>query len=372
MYKPDYETLRQETGFGWSVRVAYPALLELTGIPIRELYRDPQAGIELYRKGRPLVREMFGPVPDLPAPSTPPISYGHINALGIELVFPEGGEVNYERNDMSLTELTQLLRKDIAFETAGMAPFYLGYREKLQEAFPDEQAGFSFSLEGPMTTAYELRDTNVFYDPYDNPEQFKEFLEALTTSIVAFSHFLAEVRGNPPVNPTAGGLVDDVASMFGPEMWPEFVLPYIEQYYRGTTTGKRRAHIEDLRREQLPLLEELNLVEYDPSISHKLNPKIIRDTCRVPFGWRLGNFHYHGLTPGLVRDFVFQAAADGSCRVWTNISYTMCNEETAAKVHAFIDAAQQVEKMLSKGAGLDAIGRCVSDDGRRKLWDNWP
>ncbi len=75
--------------------------------------RIPQAGIELYRKGRPLVREMFGPVPDLPAPSTPSISYGHINALGIELVFPEGGEVNYERNDMSLTELTQLLRKDI-------------------------------------------------------------------------------------------------------------------------------------------------------------------------------------------------------------------------------------------------------------------
>ena len=372
MYRPDYETLRRESGFGWSVRATYPALLELTGIPIQELYRDPQAGIELYRKGRPLVRKMFGPIPDLPAPSTPAISYGHINALGIELVFPEGGEVNYERNDMSLEELTRLLRRDVAFESAGMAPFYLDYRETLREAFPDEEVGFSFSLEGPMTTAYELRDIDVFADPYESPEELKEFLAALTDSIVEFSHFLAGVRGHPPVNPAGGSLVDDVASMFGPAMWPVFVLPYIEQYYQGTTTGKRRAHIEDLRQEQLPLLEKLNLVEYDPSISHKLNPKIIRDTCRIPFGWRLGNFHYYGLTPGLVRDFVFQAVADGASRVWTDISYTLCNDEMAVKVKAFIEAARQVEAMLSKGAGLDEIGRCVSKEGRVKFWDNWP
>ena len=38
--------------------------------------------------------------------------------------------------------------------------------------------------EGPMTSAYELRDLDVFTDIYDAPEKFKRFMDLLTESIV--------------------------------------------------------------------------------------------------------------------------------------------------------------------------------------------
>ena len=39
--KPNYETLRQETPFGWSAAAAYSALLPLAGVGIREFYLAP-------------------------------------------------------------------------------------------------------------------------------------------------------------------------------------------------------------------------------------------------------------------------------------------------------------------------------------------
>ena len=89
--KPDYSALRAETPFTWSVSATYLALLEVTGIPIRRFNLDPAAGVELYRKGWPMLREMFGEDVALWGPSTPPISYGHVNGLGSRLTFPDGG-----------------------------------------------------------------------------------------------------------------------------------------------------------------------------------------------------------------------------------------------------------------------------------------
>ncbi|MDP6749196.1 MAG: hypothetical protein QGH37_19655 [Candidatus Poribacteria bacterium] len=40
------------------------------------------------------------------------------------------------------------------------------------------------------------------------------------------------------------------------------------------TTGPRSAHIEDLHAEHLPFLEEIGLIDFDPGISHKLNPPL--------------------------------------------------------------------------------------------------
>lgn len=360
--KPNYETLRAETKFHWFVGSSVDALLELTGIPNKEFLLNSDVGIELYRRGRPMLREMFGEDVNQTGLTTPPISYGHINCLGAELIFPDGGDVNHSKPFHTLEEGVKCLKEkmDIDFATAGMAPFYIEYRRKMSEAFDGEPCGLWFNHEGPITTAYTLRGNDVFYDPYDNPELFKEFLRLEVDSIVKFNHF------------NYGGMCDDVAAMFSPSMWPEFVLPFIDQYYRGITTGTRTAHIEGLTGNHLPYLEEIGLVDYDPSISPKINPKIITERCRVPFGWRLGNIHYHNMNCRDVSDFVFQAVADGASSVWTNVGATMCNPETVKKVHAFIDAAKQAERMLDEGAGRDRIGECVSDEGKKKFWDHWP
>lgn len=372
--KPNYETLRDETKFSWFVNSSVGALLELTEIPNKEFLLNSDVGIELYRKGRPMLREMFGEDVNQTVLSTPPVSYGHINTLGAELLFPDGGDVNHSKPFHTLEEGVKCLKEkmDIDFATAGMAPFYIEYQRKMSEAFDGEYCGLWFSHEGPITTAYTLRGDAVFYDPYDNPELFKEFLRLEVESIVKFIQFKYKLMGHLPISAESGGMCDDISSMFGPDMWPEFVLPFIDQYYRGITTGTRVAHIEDLRPDHLPYLEEIGLVYFDPSISPKINPKIINERCRVPFGWRLGSFHYHNMNCQDISDFVFQAVADGASTVFTYVGPTMCNPKTVEKVHTFINTAKQAEQMLKEGASRDKIGECVSDEGKKKFWDIWP
>ena len=372
VHKTDYEHLRDETEFTWYVGSAYTAALELTGIPIKDVSLDPQTGIELYRKARPLLRDMFGPdVRPLPV-STPAVSYGHINCLGAELMFPDDGEVNHGRLCESLQDAVEILKKPVDFSQAGMMPFYLDYLEQMRKAFPGEQVKFAFKSEGPITTAYTIRRDDFFYDLYDNPELTKEFLRLITESIIEYDHFLNQaIRDAPEINPGGYELCDDIASMISPKLWREMVIPYIDQRYQGLTPVKRTAHMEDLRPDHLPFLEELGLVFFDPSISPQINPKIIRERCRVPFAWRLGNFHYRYLSVQDVTDFVFQATADGASTVFTIVGSMMCNEETVPKVKAFIDACKECDRMLKKGATREEIGCCVTPEGRRKFWDHW-
>jgi hypothetical protein len=315
---------------------------------------------------------MFGDEVGLPGPATPPISYGHPNGLGAALMFPEGGEVAVEHIfASSLDQAIKALERKIDYAAAGMAPFYLEFREKMQAAFPEETVGFSYSSEGPLTTAYELRGDAFFLDPFDQPDKTREFLRRLTDSILDFHRFQSAVHGVEPVSAAGAGLCDDIGSMIPPRMWDRFVLPYWEQYFNGKTTGRRYAHVEDLRPAQLRYLEKIGLWFYDPSISPQLTPRIITEQCRIPFGWRLGSFHYRNLDCDDVRDFVFQAVADGASRVSSIVEGSMCTPETAAKVKAFIAAGKEVKRLLDEGCPRAEIGTYVSATGKRKFWTTW-
>ncbi len=370
-YRPDYSTARQQAGFGWSAGSSQGALRALTGTPIREFNLEPEACIEAYRRGRPLIREMFGDDVSLPAVTTPAISYGHANGLGCDLLFPEGGEVAHTHIYDSLEQGLRALQEPVDFATAGMAPFYLDFRQRMQEAFPGEFVGFSFGLEGPLTTAYEVRGEGFFTDILDDPPLARRFMHALVDSILAFHRFLCSVRGAPPINPHGAGMCDDLSSFIPPRLWPELVLPSWDQYYCGMTTGSRSAHVENLTPEQLPFLEDIGLIRYDPSVSPKLNPRIIAERCRVPFVWRLVSYHYREMSLQDVADFVFQSAADGASGVTTIVAETMCNQEDVAKVHAFIRAGKEAKRLLESGCTREEIGERVSPAGKEKLWDGW-
>lgn len=369
--RPDYSTARQEAGFNWRVGSSQNALRELAGVPIRDFNLDPAACIEAYRRGRPLIREVFGPDVGGVGLMTPAISYGHVNCLGSELIFPEGGEVGHTHIYASLEEGLRRLAEPVDFATAGMAPFYLDFRKKLVEAFAGEQCGLCFGLEGPITTAYELRGEGFFTDFFDDPPLAARFLEATEASILDFHRWVAEVDGRPAVNPDMGGLCDDIASFVPPRLYPTMVVPFWEQHFRGITTGRRHAHVEDLRAEQLPYLEEVGLASYDPSISPRLNPKLIRDNCRVPFAWRLECFHVREMSHGEIEDFVFQSVADGASSVTLTIAETLCRDDGPQKVRTFIAAAKEAKRLFDEGMRREGIGERVSAEGRRKLWDEW-
>ncbi|MBT3287440.1 MAG: hypothetical protein HN380_08840 [Victivallales bacterium] len=369
---PDYETLREKAPFRWYVGSSAYALMALTGTSFGEYNLDPDACIEMYRKGRPLFRELY-PDTTIPMPrvGTPAVSYGHVNGLGCEIQFPEDGELCHVPAYDSLEEGLAALQKPVDFATAGLAPFFLDYKRQLEAAFPDEKVGFSFGLEGPITTAYELRGQDFLIDIMDRPELSAEFLGAVTRSINEFWPFYAEMNG-VPTHSGASGMCDDVASMVPRSMFRQLVLPFWEEFYQARTNGFRSAHVEDLREEQLPFLEEIGLSSFDPSISPHLTPPMIRDHCRVPFGWRMGSFHYHGLTLLEVEEWVYQAVADGASHLFTHVESLMCQPEQVPKVNAFIAAAREVAAKLEAGASRDDLAQEVSAAGRARFWDHWP
>jgi len=370
---PDYSTLRAQTGFGWSVSAAYSACLALAGVPIREFFLDPDACIEAWCTGPRKVLEMFGEFVRIPGPATPPISYGHVNALGAELLFPEGGEVGHTHpfENLSLAEATRRLQDTVEFERAGMAPFYLRFKERMERAFPGKKIGFGYGLEGPITTAWELRGERFFTDLFDQPEELGRFLETVVSSIRDFHTFLCRVNGTPPINPSGGGMCDDLASTIPPRYWRSLVLPAWESFFDGRTTGKRSAHVEDLRPAQLPFLEEIHLWFYDPSISPQLTPAVIAAGCRVPFQWRLAAFHYRDHDETAVRDFVLRAVSEGASRVCTIIEASMCTPATAAKVQAFANACREVERLLQEGVPRERLAEFAECGDDPVFWTSW-
>ncbi|MEN6302981.1 MAG: hypothetical protein ABFD96_09670 [Armatimonadia bacterium] len=368
---PDYDRARSQAGFGWSAGGSQGALRALTGTPIRDFNLDPDVCIDCFRRGRPLLHEMFGPDVGLPGVSTPAVSYGHPNCLGSELLFPENGEVAHTHIYGSLEQAIKALQEPVDWGSAGMAPFFLDFREKLQQAFPEEKVRLSFGAEGPLTTAYEVRGDGFFMEVHDRPELTQEFLRVLVDNTLDFLRWDAQVNERPAMNPTGSGMCDDIASFISPALFPTIVIPAWEQYYSGQTTGKRSAHVEDLNPAQLPFLETVGLSSFDPSISPKLTPRLVADHCRVPFVWRLGGFHYREMDEQEVEDFVFQSAADGASGVTTVIEEVMCTEANAAKVQAFIRAGKETKALLEQGCSREELGQRVSPAGREKLWDKW-
>ncbi len=369
--RPDYSTLRADAGFGWSVAATQGALREITATPIREFNLEPEACIHAYRAGRPLLVEMFGEDVRMPTPSTPAISYGHVNCLGSELIFPEGGEVGQTHIYDSLQEGIEALREPVDFATTGMAPFYFDFQAQMRQTFPDDPVGLSFGSEGPLTTAYELRGEDFFADIFEDAPLAHEFMRLTVDSIIDYKRWQAALGGGEFPSPIGGGMVDDLASFIPPRMFGEFVIAYWEQYYQGITTGSRSAHVEDLRAEQLPFLEEIGLRSFDPSVSPKLTPPILVAGCRIPFFWRLVSFHYAEMSVQEVEDFVYLSCADGASGVTTNVAETMCNPERVEQVHAFIRAGKECKRLVDEGCPREEIRQLVSPPNRDGFWDRW-
>jgi len=336
--------------FGWAASCGMPVYGQLAGVRYDLLFRDADAIVEAYRKGAPAALELFGPDVTYRGPGWAGISYGHINCLGAELVFPEDSEVAHRPIYASLEEGIEALKRDVDFATAGLMPFYLRLWEEVKAAFPRERIPFTgFKAEGPLTTGWALRGHDFFADLIESPVMSREYLALVTESIISYNRFMRRLNGQPEFSDLAVGLCDDVAAMVAPRHWPELVMPYLERYFTGQTTGRRIAHIEDLRVEHLPFLDELRLSQFDPSVSPSLTPALIRDNCSVAFNWRLNSMGVRDLPEDAIRGWVFAAAADGARRVTLTISRTMCTPEAAAKVRAFIAAAKEAEALLSRG-----------------------
>ena len=341
---------RDETPFTWYVTCGMPAYVALAGVRFDRIFREADAIAEAFAIGEPKARELFGPDLRYGGPAWAGISYGHISCLGSTLRFPRYSEVAHTPIYGSLAEGIKALQRDVDWANAGMMPFYLDLWQKLKQAFPNRRISFGgFGHEGPITTAWEVRGHDFFLDVYDNPPLCKEFLRLLTESIVDYAKFVRSVNGQPGFVDTRIGLCDDISSLIHPDLWPDLVLPFHQQYFRTQTSRERHAHIENLVPDHLPYLDALGLDSFDPSVSPQLKPTDLRDRSHVPFLWRLNSMHVRDLSSKQIRRFVFEAIADGASGVFSIIARTMIDPDSVYKIHAFIDAAQQVEQLLTEG-----------------------
>ena len=349
---------REDVPFRWRAQAGIEAMVTIAGIPADRLFLEADAVVDAYTRGRPMLRELFGPDLAIGGPHMSYISYGHINCLGARLVFPENSEVAQEPLYDSLAEGVAALRarQDMDFTKQGMFPYFLDLWETLKRAFPDEPIPFTgFKPGGPLTDAWALRGHGFFTDLYDDPPLMKEFLRLVTAGVVRFRRLLARLDGRPEFSEHGDYQADDVAAMLAPALWPEFVMPFQEQYFTGLTSGGRSAHIEGLTVDHLHLLDELGLDFFDPSVSPKLTPALIRDGCRVPFLWRLTDMDHNDLTPLETERWVFAAAADGATEVSTFVWRNTCTPEKAEKVRAFIGAAKRIKALLAGGVARESL-----------------
>ena len=347
---------RDEAPFTWSVSCGMPAYAAAAGIRFDRLFRDLDGIVEAFTVGQPKVQGMFGPDVRYGGPAWAGISYGHVNCLGSQLRFPEDSEVAHTPIYSSMAEGIEALQQEVDWANAGMMPFYLNLGERLKKAFPDSHIAFGgFGYEGPITTAWELRGHGFFMDLYDDPELCKDFLHLVTDSIVDYSKFIRSINGQPAFLETGIGFCDDVSAMIHPNLWPDRVLPFQDQYFRIQTSGRRHAHIEDLTIAHLPYLDDLGLDSFDPSVSPQLQPSDLRDRCQVPFLWRLNSMQVRDFSCDQIRRFVFEGVADGASGVFSSIARTMISPEDVAKIYTFIDAAKQVEGLLADGSPREQL-----------------
>jgi len=313
-------------------------------------------------RGRKLVAEMFGNRLQMPPPNAASISYGHLASLGAKIRYPDNSEPNTEPMFSNIQEGVNWLKRDVDFSANDVFKRYYEVWQYLKQSFPNEKVQFSgYAHQGPLTSAVLLRGQDFYVDIYDEPELTKEFLTLLTDSIVRFNHFLRTINGQPLVDPSGSYLADDFSSLVSPWFWPEFVVPFWNQYYSGLTTGKRNIHVENLVPEHLQYLTEVGIGYFDPSVSAKLSPRIIRERVDFDFSWRLLSMHIPNMTTDDVVEWVYHSVEEGARFLNSYMTDTYCMPQNQQKAFAFMDTCQKIER-----AELAAAKKTSADEAAER------
>ena len=347
----------------------------LCGISLYDLYRNPDACITAFTEGRDKLESLIGnDIPLIIPYTTPVIKYGHLNTLGIPLLFPETGQVALDMHPMNLDDIVAFLekRRGSTTFTSELTTFQHNYLNTLRRRFPDNRVHWGWQWEGPLTTLWALSGTEGMYAVYDDPELFKRCMHLVTESIVDYTRFYCHVDGTEVLDPFPdhGRLCDDIAAMYAPDMWPEMILPFWKQFFTAPVPA-RKLHCEDMRRTQLPYLQELGITDYDPGISPKINPDIIRAHSWLPFCWRLGSFHYDEMTLDSIHDFVFSAASAGAGYVFTVMEPIMCTAKTVEKVRHLYHSGQEARGALERGDAPSELSKALVGTYPNGYWESW-
>ena len=93
--------------------------------------------------------------------------------------------------------------------------------------------------ESPFTSAIEMAKENFYLWLYDYPQVCHKLLRKITTAVLEWERYCRGVTYSPMQNMDSDA---DSAGVLSPEMFREFVVPYIEELYNAFP-GRRGMHI---------------------------------------------------------------------------------------------------------------------------------
>ncbi|OGF48676.1 MAG: hypothetical protein A2044_08055 [Candidatus Firestonebacteria bacterium GWA2_43_8] len=201
-----------------------------------------------------------------------------------------GCEVHYRDGQVPDTEpILAGDKKNILFNKGIPDPFsglmaknikyYEYFKQKQKENYRFEGIGITgislsgLGTDGVMTTAINLRGTDLLTDFYEDPGYVKKLFAYITEATIKRIKALRKYSGQPEKT-KALGFADDSIANISTEMFKEFVLPYHKQLQAELSEGERGSiHLcGDATRHFKTLRDELNVYQFDTGFP-------------VDFGW---------------------------------------------------------------------------------------
>jgi len=324
------------------IEVYHDAIPHLAGVSMRDFFMTPNLCARAWRDGVARFNELIGDVcPSRPV-APPPISYGHLMCLGAPVNLPEDGEPNVAPFAGSIDEAIDILHAKNGMDFAAHEWFrhYLDMWRYLKEQFPDVHMPFSgFGSQGPFTSAVLMRGQEFYLDLLDEPEKCQTFLRLMVDSVVAFGRLIRRINGEPEELPGGNFIADDFASLISPAQWPEFVIPAINRHFEGICKpgGYRFLHLESLTPAHLPLLKELKLSHYQPSVSPALTLENVKANldAAITFDWLLYAYQVTAMSDEEIQTWVDKTAEAGVTRIRTQVGAYAIQTNKLDRIRAF-------------------------------------
>ena len=321
-----------------SVEILHSVFQHLGGINCNEFFTDYVKCAEAWIIGTEYLNDFYKGLIPIQKPSGAPFSYGHLVCLGSPVIFPEDGEPNVVPFANSIDEGIEILksRRGQDFADNALFKYYWEMNEYFSEKFYEGKKSFGgFGVEGTVTSAILIRGQDFLCDIYDEPEKSKEFLFLLTESIIDYIKFLRRINGEPEIA-KSGGIADDFGSLISPDMWDEFVIPYWNQEYEGTTIkdGYRSMHIENLVPAHLKHLSKVKLNYYQPSVSDALTLENVKANLDpdITIDWLLYSYHIMFMTEKEIEDWIDKTVHAGIKGIRTQIDAGTCKFNKLDKI----------------------------------------
>ncbi|MCL2517431.1 MAG: hypothetical protein FWF15_02595 [Oscillospiraceae bacterium] len=330
-----------------SIDVVSDIVPYLGGITMKEFYTDYKKCAEAWKIAAKALKDYYGDLFPIPRPSGAPLSYGHLVSIGAPIFYPEDGEPNVKPFADSTDEAIEILSGSKDFSDNPLFQHYMDMSKYFADEFYDGRFYFlGAGAQGPLTSAVLMRGLDFLFDIYDEPEKSKDFLYLMTNSIIGYQKFCRRINGEPEIT-NGGGMTDDFASLIPPDMWDEFVIPYINQEFEGLSNGAYRyMHIENLTPKHLKHLKTLKLNHYQPTVSAALTIENIKENTDIPFDWTLPSYVLTEMTEMEIEDWIDSTVHAGITSIHTEICAFTAKQNKLDKAFAFLKGFEKYEVKL--------------------------